>query len=154
MMDTMKTDSKMLYALIDELIIYIDMLKKSPYDRPMVDLFQKRFFRFELLLSVYGYIDLSNLVGNFQNVFSRVFNRSIYVTQETLQIAISLLVLARKALMFTDTPDFKEIADAMMIELQKSLRQLSESIPPDKAATQNNSGYRPNKKNNIILHER
>ncbi|MEI6126598.1 MAG: hypothetical protein WCQ99_08620 [Pseudomonadota bacterium] len=127
MNDTTIKDFKNLHDLIDELLIYIDMLKKSPDDRHITALFGTRFFSIGQLLYSYGYSELSELSTDIHGIFSKAYNSSIYISPEILQAVLSFLMLTRKALMFSDTPDFKEIADDMMLELHKSLKLLCDN---------------------------
>jgi hypothetical protein len=127
MSDTSVTDLKALHALIDELIVYIGVLKKSPRDTTIVDLFDRRFFRSGQLLYTYGHTELSELARDIHEVFNRVFNQSLYVTNEILQITLSFLALARKAIMFSDAPDFQEITQGMILELRNSLHQFRDN---------------------------
>lgn len=127
MSDATGTDLKALHALIDELFVYIGVIKKSPLDTTIVDLFGRRYFRVGQLLYAYGYIELSELASDTHEVFSRIFNQNLYVTNEILQITLSFLVLARKAIMFSDSPDFKEISQEMILELRYSLQRFNDS---------------------------
>jgi hypothetical protein len=126
MNQTQAPDMKVLHSLIDELIIYINLLNKSPEDRQMTELFGTRFFRSGQLLYACGHSDLSELARDIYSVFRMVFNQSAYATQQILSTALSFLVLARKALMFSDAPDFSEVSEAMIAELRTSLQQLCE----------------------------
>ena len=137
MSDISITDIKALHALIDELIVYIGVIKKAPRDTTIVELFGTRFFRCGQLLYAYEYIELSELASDIHDVFIRVFNQSVFVTNEILQITLSFLTLTRKSIMFSDVPDFNQIAQGIILELRKSLQHISKSESIENPAQQN-----------------
>ena len=131
-MNNSEAEDKLLHALIDELIIHIDMLKKSPDDAQMTELLSKRFVRFGQILNTAAYTELSELAGDINNFFCKAYNHSAYATQKILRAALSFLALVRKAVMFSDMPDFKETAGAMVLDLREALQELSKNTGIEK----------------------
>ena len=102
----------------------------------MAELFCRRLFRSGRLLYDSGYTDLSLLALDIHDAFGRGYNRSLYITYELLQTTLAFLTLARKALMFSDVPDFSDVTGTILLELRKSLchlRQCAESCKQNSA---------------------